>query len=178
MSAKAMLKRRSTLTAIAILFGTSSAIIGYCLSSKAKEPFEAQIFQAQNNQEADLVQTVYQQVNQYRESKNLSPLDLNTAISRQAKIHSQNMARQEVEFGHGGFEGRIEALSDRISYRSAAENVASNQGYDNPAAKAVSGWIDSQGHRQNMLGDYNLTGIGVAKNQRGEYYFTQIFMQD
>ena len=177
MPVKAMFSR-SAFTAIAILLGTSTAIIGYCVPSEAKEPFDAENFQAQNSQEADLVQKVHQRVNQYRKSQNLPPLSLNAAISQQAEIHSQNMAQQTVEFGHHGFKARIKALSDRISYRSAAENVAHNQGYDNPAAKAVAGWIDSEKHRQNIVGDYNLTGIGVAKNQQGEYYFTQIFMQD
>jgi uncharacterized protein YkwD len=27
-----------------------------------------------------------------------------------------------------------------------------------------------------MEGNYNLTGIGVAKNAEGEYYFTQLFI--
>jgi uncharacterized protein YkwD len=29
-----------------------------------------------------------------------------------------------------------------------------------------------------MIGDFNLTGIGVAKNRAGEYYFTQIFIKE
>ena len=178
MLVKAILKSRSAFTAIAILFGTSVAIVGYCVSSEAKEPLDAEIFQAQNSQEANLIETVHQQLNQYRKSQNLPPLNLNAAISQQAEIHSQNMAQQTVEFGHHGFKARIKALSDRISYGSAAENVAHDRGYDNPAARAVAGWLDSKRHRQNIVGDYNLTGIGVAKNQQGEYYFTQIFIQD
>ena len=75
---------------------------------------------------------------------------------------------------HSGFDRRIEALS--ISYRSAAENVAYNQGYRDPVKQAVEGWIESEGHRQNLTGNYNLTGIGAVKNQQGEYYFTQIFI--
>jgi uncharacterized protein YkwD len=27
-----------------------------------------------------------------------------------------------------------------------------------------------------MIGNYDLTGIGVASNSQGEYYFTQIFV--
>ena len=91
-------------------------------------------------------------------------------------MHSQSMAQGQVEFSHQGFDQRAKVLSNKISYRRLAENVAYNQGYQDPAQKAVAGWIESEGHRQNMIGDYNLTGIGVAKNQQGEYYFTQIFI--
>ena len=93
-------------------------------------------------------------------------------------MHSQNMAQQQVKFSHQGFESRIEAIEDYISYRSAAENVAYNEGYSTPAERAVTGWIKSDGHRQNSVGDYNLTGIGIAQNERGEYYFTQIFIKE
>lgn len=67
-------------------------------------------------------------------------------------------------------------VNTRINYRSVAENVAYNQGHQNPDRVAVDGWIKSVGHQKNMVGNFNLTGVGVAKNAQGEYYFTQIFM--
>jgi uncharacterized protein YkwD len=130
---------------------------------------------SQNEQELALVERVHQQVNEYRKSLNLPPLVLNTEISQEAKQHSKNMAQNKVQFSHKGFERRIKALNN-ISYRSAAENVGYNQGYQDPAKQAVEGWINSEGHRQNLTGNYNLTGIGIAKNQQEEYYFTQIFI--
>lgn len=87
------------------------------------------------------------------------------------------MAQDVVKFSHQGFANRIKALEDDISSQ-AAENVAQNMGYNDPASQAVAGWIESEGHRQNIVGNYNLTGVGVAKNQQGEYYFTQIFIRD
>lgn len=128
---------------------------------------------AQNSEQA-LARQVHEQINEYRQSLNLEPLTLNARISEQARKHSENMAENKVEFSHDGFDRRIKALG--ISYRSAAENVAYNQGYGDPVEKAVEGWIKSKGHRQNLTGNYNLTGIGVVENQQGEYYFTQIFI--
>ena len=32
-------------------------------------------------------------------------------------------------------------------------------------------------HYENIIGDFNLTGIGVAVNEKNEYYFTQIFLK-
>jgi len=125
-----------------------------------------------------LTQQIHEGINEYRAERNLSPLSLNSYISQQAEIHSQNMAQQAVKFSHDGFEARIQALDGFVVYRRAAENVAYNQGYENPARKAISGWIESKGHHKNMVGDFDLTGIGVAKNKQGEYYFTQIFIKE
>lgn len=124
-----------------------------------------------------LEQSVHQQVNQYRKSKNLPPLTLNSTIIQQARNHSQAMANGTVPFSHDGFESRVKEIGKTISYRSAAENVAYNQGYTNPDKQAVEGWIKSAGHQRNMVGNFDLTGIGVSKNAKGEYYFTQIFIK-
>lgn len=170
---------KSTAIAQLLLLSISITITGCSIPSKAQEPNLSQSDAlASSSQEDDLVMEVHRGVNQYRQSLNLPPLSLNAQISQQAQNHSQNMAQQEVKFSHRGFDSRLEAIKDQISYRSAAENVASNQGYDNPAERAVKGWIKSEGHRQNMIGDYNLTGIGVAQNQQGAYYFTQIFIEE
>jgi len=41
----------------------------------------------------------------------------------------------------------------------------------------VQGWLKSPGHRKNIKGDFDVTGIGVSKNAQGDYYFTQIFIK-
>jgi uncharacterized protein YkwD len=120
--------------------------------------------------------SILQQINQYRQSRQLPPLTLDARISAQAKIHSQDMAKGKVPFSHQGFEQRVSVISRQIPYRAAAENVAFNQGYANPVEQAVEGWIKSEGHRVNIEGQYNLTGIGVVKNAKNEYYFTQLFI--
>ncbi|MBN3941996.1 MAG: CAP domain-containing protein [Nostoc sp.] len=124
---------------------------------------------------AALEQSIFNQINKYRISQGLPALTRNSAIDNQVKIHSQNMANGTVPFGHNGFSERLNAT--RISYRSAAENVAYNQGYSDPATIAVQGWLRSPGHLANIRGNYNLTGIGVAKNSQGAIYFTQMFIR-
>jgi uncharacterized protein YkwD len=125
----------------------------------------------------ELKQSVFQKVNEYRVSQNISPLKLDPVISQPSEQHSQNMATGKVTFSHAGSEQRFDQISNQIAYQKIAENVGYNSGYSNPAEQVVEGWIKSDGHRKNMLGDYNLTGIGVAKNPEGEYYFTQIFVK-
>jgi len=143
----------------------------------ASIPEPIYIAQANPTESLDsLEQAVYNQVNQYRTSNGLPPLTLDSRISEQARNHSQDMANGQVPFGHDGFQSRIQAIEEIIPLSAAAENAAYNQGYSDPASVAVQGWLKSPGHLTNIKGQYNLTGIGVAKNVQGAYYFTQIFI--
>jgi len=123
---------------------------------------------------AALEKSVFEQINRYRVAKKLPQLTLNSNISRQARIHSQNMAAGKVPFSHHDLEKRVKATS--IRFNSAGENVAVNQGYSDPASQAFIGWLNSPGHLKNIKGNYNLTGVGVATNAQGEVYLTQIFL--
>ena len=134
------------------------------------------VLNQQNEELSSLVIEVHNAINEYRNTHGLRPLRLDAKISQQAQIHSQNMADNNAPFSHAGFEFRIKDIAQKISYQSAAENIAYNQGYSDPGAQALKGWINSPGHQKNMVGNYNLTGIGVAQSPQGEYYFTQIFV--
>src|SRR5258708_37376358 len=88
------------------------------------------------------------------------------------------MANYIVPFGHDGADARFANIENSIpNVTSFGENVAYNIGYSDPAATAVSDWLASPGHYANIMGNFNLTGIGVASNDQGEYYFTQIFIK-
>lgn len=125
---------------------------------------------------AALERSVLQKINQFRQQKGLSSLSLNAAITRQARQHSKDMASCRI-LSHDGFEGRVRTISLKVSYRAAAENVAYNQGFRDPVGQAVNGWLKSSGHFQNIVGNYNMTGIGIAQNAQGSLYFTQIFIK-
>jgi uncharacterized protein YkwD len=124
-----------------------------------------------------LEQRVHHLINQHRISNNLPPLTTNDIITQQARIHSRSMAKKKVRFSHDGFGKRAERISRFLPYKIAAENVAYNKGYSDCAHQAVKAWLRNTKHRKNIRGNYGLTGIGVAKNPEGVYYFTQIFWQ-
>ncbi|MBD2741235.1 CAP domain-containing protein [Coleofasciculus sp. FACHB-1120] len=124
-----------------------------------------------------LEEYTHELINQYRKSQNLPPLTLDPRISKEARAHSQAMANGAVPFSHNGFEQRAKAIDKSISYSGASENVAYNQGFSDPAKQAVEGWLKSPGHLKNIQGQYDLTGVGIAKNAKGEYYLTQIFIK-
>ncbi len=113
-------------------------------------------------------------INQYRAKKNLPALQTNGAIAVAAQKHSNDMAARRVGFGHGGFDKRIDKLLHGIKGAySGAENVAYGS---KTAGDVVKLWINSPGHRKNIKGKYNLTGVGVARSKNGTLYFTQIFI--
>ncbi|ACK72179.1 SCP-like extracellular [Gloeothece citriformis PCC 7424] len=164
-----------------LLIVSCSILVGGCQSLKDNLPFTSvpqttPVVLADSNTLTSLEAKIYDQINQYRRSKNLSPLEVNNTIAQQAKIHSERMAAKTVPFSHQGFEERIQKIANTIPYQGAAENIASNQGKSDPAITAVQGWLKSPGHLKNIEGNFNLTGVGVAQNSQGEYYFTQIFI--
>ena len=126
---------------------------------------------------SDLVDRVHRQVNEFRRVHGLKPLMLDPLISAQAREHSADMAQKGKTISHSGFNQRLQEIGKKIPYRAAAENVAASVGYKNPAQTAVEGWKNSPEHRKNMLGDFDLTGIGVAQSKDGGYFFTQIFLK-
>jgi uncharacterized protein YkwD len=95
---------------------------------------------------------------------------------QQARLHSAAMAAGRTSLGHAGFDDRVAALRRVMTFQRTAENVAFNQGHREPAAEAVRGWLTSRAHRENIEGPYELTGVGVVSNAKGEVYFTQIFV--
>lgn len=120
-------------------------------------------------------QNILYYVNAYRAKHYLSPLKLNGIASQEAARHSQNMANKSVPFGHTQFNQRIKNLYKKFGpCRGGAENVAL---YKLNAKQLVDAWIASPGHRRNIEGNYNVTGIGIAHGKPGWAYYTQIFVR-
>ncbi len=114
-------------------------------------------------------------VNQYRMRHFLRPLKMSETISIEAEKHSRDMANKSMPFGHTGYTGRMKRLYTKFDHcRGGAENVAY---YKTDAKKLVDAWMASPGHRQNIMGGYNLTGIGIAYSKKGWAYYTQIFLR-
>lgn len=57
-----------------------------------------------------------------------------------------------------------------------AENVGFNYGLARPEKTMVAAWINSQGHRINILGNYDYTGVGITQSAEGKIYITQLFV--
>ena len=89
--------------------------------------------------------------------------------------HSKLMGDGERPFGHDKFS---EERAAEMGYAASGENVFMCQGVANVhvAKMAVEGWINSPGHRKNLLGErWTVSGIGVYRNEHGAWYLTQLF---
>jgi uncharacterized protein YkwD len=121
---------------------------------------------------------VFNFINQSRADHSLPLLIWSNTAAQQARNHSIDMANKILPFGHDGLDMRYTVLKELIpNLSSMGENVAYTQGYKKPGKTAVQSWLNSPDHYANIMGDFNLTGIGVAKDSQGRYYFTQIFVK-
>ena len=115
-------------------------------------------------------------VNEHRIATGLQPLEYNEALVTIARQHSQAIATGYEFFSHDGFEERKRIAQGFGRLETFAENLALNNSSPASAPRdAVVGWLDSPGHRKNMEGRFNLTGIGCARGKDGVFYFTQLF---
>jgi uncharacterized protein YkwD len=79
-------------------------------------------------------------------------------------------------FDHDSQDGRD--VADRLratGFTGSAwgENIAMGQ---RSAAEVVRGWMNSAGHRRNIMNcSYTLIGVGAAKDAQGQIYWTQDF---
>ena len=113
--------------------------------------------------------------NQFRAKNKLAPLKWDDSIWKISLTHSKNMGDGKVPFGHKGFNGRIKQFPFHFSL--ACENVFMCQGYSeySIAENAVNGWINSPGHRKNLLSNTNFCAIATYRTSSGAYYLTQMF---
>lgn len=113
-------------------------------------------------------------VNQHRASLGLNALQMNDAATTEATKHSSDMAKGKVDFGHDGFDERMQHLNQKLgTLHATAENVA--YGKIN-AQQVMDMWLNSPGHKKNIEGNFSMIGIGIAKSRSGYLYFTQIFL--
>jgi len=115
---------------------------------------------------------VIQLVNQERARHGLKELRPDWELSRVARHKSLDMMQQRY-FSHtsptyGSPFDMMQAFG--IKYQRAAENIA--QGQQTPHA-VFRAWMNSPGHRANILGDF--THIGVGYVEQGKYW-TQMFI--
>ena len=126
-------------------------------------------------------QAVVDLVNVERVNAGCAPLQAQEQLVTAAQGHSEDMAVNDY-FSHTSLDGR--SPWDRIhatgyTYWTAGENIAA--GYSTASA-AVTGWMNSSGHRANILNcNFTETGVGYyyLQNDTGSsnwhHYWTQVF---
>lgn len=115
-------------------------------------------------------------INKERAKKELPPLRANPLLFKVARAHSANMARQQkMEHELDNKKPGERILASGYDYGRATENLATADG-PVPLARIVADWMDSKIHRENILDTkVSEAGLGIAKNAKGEVYYTQVF---
>jgi uncharacterized YkwD family protein/spore coat assembly protein SafA len=116
-------------------------------------------------------------VNVERARAGQSALTPNNEVSRVARIKSQDFVNNNY-FSHNSptYGTPFDMLrSFGITFTAAAENIASGQ---RTAAEVMNTWMNSSGHRANILSStYNQIGVGVARDNNGNLFWTQMFIR-
>ena len=120
-------------------------------------------------------QNILNLVNEARRNAGLSELKLDKELLRVARIKSQDMVDNNY-FSHTSptYGTPFQMIKNfGISYRSAGENIAGNS----TAKKAFDAWMNSSGHKANILGNsFTATGIGVVDSPVYGKILTQMFI--
>ncbi|WP_026907981.1 CAP domain-containing protein [Paucisalibacillus globulus] len=137
-----------------------------------QKPQQAQQ-QTENHGLSQFESDVVALTNKERTQAGLSTLQVDTKLSQVAREKSNDMQKNGY-FSHTSptYGSPFDMMRDfGITYRSAGENIA--QGQSSPA-EVVQAWMNSQGHRENIL-NANFTHIGVGYNTQGKQW-TQMFI--
>jgi uncharacterized protein YkwD len=60
-------------------------------------------------------------------------------------------------------------------FQKGGENIAAGDAKAS-LVEIMRAWMDSKPHRENILGvDYTEIGVGLADDQKGQVYYTQVF---
>ncbi|WP_407268321.1 SafA/ExsA family spore coat assembly protein [Radiobacillus sp. PE A8.2] len=115
---------------------------------------------------------VIQLTNQERAKQGLPALTPDWELSRVARYKSQDM-HDKGYFSHNSptYGSPFTMMQNfGVNYRSAAENIARGQ---RTPQEVVRAWMNSPGHRKNILGSYTHIGVGYVKDGN---YWTQMFI--
>lgn len=116
---------------------------------------------------------VVELINKERAAAGLSPVAQREDMNAIAKIRAKEIT---VSFSHTRPNGQdcfSIAKEQGIAYRYLGENIA--YGQKTPEA-VMTGWMNSSGHRANILSE-NFDGVGVAAYKyNGTYYWVQYFI--
>jgi uncharacterized protein YkwD len=119
---------------------------------------------------------VFALLNQERAKNGAAPINCDAGGVKVARAHSQDMCDKNY-FSHTSKDGRQpwdRLRAGGVSFSAAGENIAWGQ---RTAAQVNQSWMNSSGHRRNMLSpSWTRVGIGYV-SCGGRPYWTEVFMR-
>jgi uncharacterized protein YkwD len=129
------------------------------------------------NPTSEVATTIVRLTNDERAAAGIPALQTNSQLMQAAQLHAGQMAAAQ-QMAHTLPDATYPTVQDRLDaagyrWQSYGENIAS--GYPS-AAQAMSGWMQSSGHRANILNSgFTEIGTGYALDSAGWAYYVQVF---
>lgn len=162
---------------------TRPARARFSVNAKAPAPVETEVNTAGSisiDQAFENERRAFNLTNEARVKNGLALLAWDSELCRMARIHSEDMAKRQF-FSHQTPEGL--GLKQRarsvgiLHFKVLGENIAYNQGFEDPGAFAVERWLTSSQHRANILSqEFRASAVGTFVAEDGKVYLTQVFI--
>jgi uncharacterized protein YkwD len=111
-------------------------------------------------------------INDYRLEKNLNILSVDSSFATAYAVSHSKYMIETQSINHNNFFIRSNGLKQKGAI-SVGENVA--YGYST-AESVVNAWLNSEGHREMIIGDFTNIGFGILKSEtNNKFYYTTIF---
>lgn len=181
-----MCQIRFLLSLTGLIMLGSTPLFGQFIEEQDGERFQNPGFKRPSTDNPDLAKAtkrIVEQTNEFRKKHDREPVQVNPKLTETAQYFADYMAKND-RYGHTADGNRPADRAKKFDYDYCIvlENIAyqySSLGFktEELAEKFTQGWIDSPGHRKNML-DPDVTDIGVAiahSEESGNYYAVQMF---
>jgi uncharacterized protein YkwD len=127
----------------------------------------------------NIEQQIHQEVNRVRATAHIPTLSWSEPLAAEARRHAKNLAGRRFFAHEDPARGDLASRLDKsgINWLRCAENLYEQGGSSNPAQGAVKAWLDSAGHRKNMMDSmFSDSGVGVALQRDGTLVVVQEYM--
>jgi uncharacterized protein YkwD len=158
-----------------LLAGACTVLAAACSPTAPSEPGTESAVVAVSGSPVE--QAIVDLTNLERTREGLSTLRMEPRLSRAAQLQAEQMARTG-RLDHVLADAQYPRPEDRLAaagypWQAYAENLAF--GYSD-ARTAVEGWMNSPGHRANIVGTaYTEIGAGHAFDASGRPYYAEVF---
>lgn len=116
------------------------------------------------------VREIFDLVNQERVTNELEKLTLSNELCNIADVRAKEIYS---DFSHNGFDAYSSDIKNDFNTIYVSENIAK---WARNASEVMSGWMNSSGHRANILnGNFENIGIGIYQSEGGRLYYSQVF---
>ncbi len=114
-------------------------------------------------------------INSTRANAGLAPLQMDTGLRNYARIHTEYMIDGKCPNGDTICHSTSEALINAAGH--GWDALGENVGRGGTVDSLHTAFMNSAGHKKNILGNWNYVGIGADHGPEGHLYVTVVFMK-